>query len=189
MTKKKEIELARKFFDLIFREVENGEDVIYDFINPECRYKTLCDKLNNETVKEVLELGFKQKYGEEWHGGRGEQDNVNPLYDVKAVGNAAAMREVLEALSAWANIVKDNPKDKTAMECVEFIETVVSSALAAPPRNCDVYPSVAEARNAFICEQCEHPCGDCTVCDDDYALCRPCGIKWLFEPAKKGDAK
>ena len=75
MTKKKEIEIARKFFDLIFREVENGEDVIYDFIDPECRYKTLCDQLNNETVKEVLELGFKQKYGEEWHGGKGENDD------------------------------------------------------------------------------------------------------------------
>lgn len=70
--------------------------------------------------------------------GKGEQDNVEPLYDAKAVGNAAAMREVLEALSAWANIVKDNPKDKTAMECVGFVETVVSSAVAAPPRNCDV---------------------------------------------------
>lgn len=39
----------------------------------------------------------------------------------KPIGNAAAMREVLEALSARANIVKDNPKDKTAMECVEFL--------------------------------------------------------------------
>ena len=179
MTKKKEIELARKFFDLIFREVENGEDVIYDFINPECRYKTLCDKLNNETVKEVLELGFKQKYGEEWHGGRGEQDNVNPLYDAKAVGNAAAMREVLEALSAWANIVKDNPKDKTAMECVEFIETVVSSALAEPPRNCDRFATVKDAAIAFARERQDapHPCPDFIF------------STWLYAPSTehKGD--
>lgn len=192
MTKKKEIELARKFFDLIFREVENGEDVIYDFINPECRYKTLCDKLNNETVKEVLELGFKQKYGEEWHGGRGEQDNVNPLYDAKAVGNAAAMREVLEALSAWANIVKDNPKDKTAMECVGFVETVVSSALAAPPRNCDVGNEEEQAQriDAFCkshgtdqngCYRCE----ECPLLEIDR-----CELKWAqmpYEANEKGE--
>ena len=134
MTKKKEIELARKFFDLIFREVENGEDVIYDFIDPECRYKTLCDKLNNETVKEVLELGFKQKYGEEWHEGKGEQDNVDPLYDAKAAGNAAAMREALKRLLNLAYEVQDlNSEDgpKTSVP-TQFIIDVTKSALSAP---------------------------------------------------------
>lgn len=67
MTKKVEIELARKFFDCIFDEVENGEDVIYEFIDPECKHENLCDKLNNDTVKEVLALGFRQKYGVDWH--------------------------------------------------------------------------------------------------------------------------
>ena len=139
MTKKKEIELARKFFDLIFREVENGEDVIYDFIDPECRYKALCDKLNNETVKEVLELGFKQKYGEEWHGGKGEQDNVDTLYDAKAVGNAAAMREEVAGIRNTANSAL------TALslgnDSSSFLWDIIrkcKAAVAKPPRNCDL---------------------------------------------------
>lgn len=67
MNKQVEIELARKFFDHIFAEVENGDDVIYEFIDPECEHENLCDKLNNYTVKEVLALGFRQKYGTDWH--------------------------------------------------------------------------------------------------------------------------
>ena len=97
----------------------------------------------------------------------------------KSVGNAAALREALVQIVALAR------QDQPRFAIISTAET----ALAALPRNCDRYPTVVEARNAFICEQCEHPCGDCTVCDDDYALCRPCGIKWLFEPAKEGGAK
>ena len=104
----------------------------------------------------------------------------------KSVGNAAKLREVVELCD---KIIHDGT---IVCNCdiVDEARIKIKEVLSAPPRNCDVYPSVAEARNAFICEQCEHPCGDCTVCDDDYALCRPCGIKWLFAPAteQKGAA-
>ena len=74
MTKKQEIELARQFFDHVFDEVDMDEDVVYEFIDPECKYDDLCDKLNNDTVREVIEMGFKQKYGVCWHADGKEKD-------------------------------------------------------------------------------------------------------------------
>ena len=71
-----EIDLARKFFDFVFRNVEAVlDDAIYEFIDPENKCGTkICQKLNLETVREVLALGFKQKYGEDWQQ---ERDNKN----------------------------------------------------------------------------------------------------------------
>ena len=67
ITEKKKIELARRFFELVFDDVEQGEDVIYEFLDPECRYgEELIDMFNNYTVKEVISIGFKQKYGVDW---------------------------------------------------------------------------------------------------------------------------
>lgn len=97
--------------------------------------------------------------------------------------NTASLRDAIEKVIEILNRERDARRETSAMR---EMQEICTAALAAPPRNCDRYPTVAEARNAFICEQCEHPCGDCTVCDDDYALCRPCGIKWLFTPAKAG---
>lgn len=193
MTKKKEIELARKFFDLIFREVENGEDVIYDFIDPECRYKTLCDKLNNETVKEVLELGFKQKYGEEWHEGKGEQDNVDPLYDAKAAGNAAAMREALKRLLNLAYEVQDlNSEDgpKTSVP-TQFIIDVTKSALSAPPRNCDVGNEEEQAqRMDAFCKSHGTDQNGCYRCEECPLLkIDRCELKWAQMPYESQNKK
>ena len=53
-------------------------------------------------------------------------------------GNGAKMREALEALSAWAKVVINNPKDTTATECAVFIEETIKAALSEPARVCDV---------------------------------------------------
>ena len=68
ITKKKEVELARKFFDEVMGEVEDGDDFIYEALDPDFKFgDSLCEVLNNDVVREVLSLGFKAKYGEEWH--------------------------------------------------------------------------------------------------------------------------
>ena len=69
MTREAEIVMARKFFDhLYYNEIEQGTDVVYEFIDPEFEYgDELCDYFNNATAKEVIALGFKQKYGVDWH--------------------------------------------------------------------------------------------------------------------------
>ena len=68
MTKAAEIELARGFFDHAYALVEGGEDTIYELLDPEYKYgDELMRRLNNYTVREVLSLGFKAKYDEDWH--------------------------------------------------------------------------------------------------------------------------
>ena len=80
-----------------------------------------------------------------------------------AVGNGAKMREALVSLSAWVKVVKNNPKDKTAIECAEFVEETIKAALAAPPRNCDV--GDADDWEMRFGEECDkgHICSDCPV--------------------------
>ena len=80
------------------------------------------------------------------------------------VGNVAKMREALVALSAWAKVVKDNPKDKTAIECAEFVEETIKAALAEPARECDRFADDLQAdglHEAFVnyCNDCDCPMG------------------------------
>lgn len=66
ITKKIEIELAREFFGAFLNAAENQDDGIYELIDPECKYGSeLYMRLNNYTIKEVVALGFKAKYGSE----------------------------------------------------------------------------------------------------------------------------
>ena len=66
ISKEKEIELAQKFFKYIWYQIELGDDYIYCYVDPECEHGDhLCEILNNDTVLEVLKLGFKEKYGVE----------------------------------------------------------------------------------------------------------------------------
>ena len=68
MDRTDEIELARRFLDYAYDLVEGGDDTIYELREPECKYgDTLVRRLNNDTVREILALGFKAKYGEDWH--------------------------------------------------------------------------------------------------------------------------
>ena len=66
ISKEKEIELAQKFFNQILHHIEDGDDIIYENIDPECEVENICDFLNNDTVLEVIKLGFKQKYGHDF---------------------------------------------------------------------------------------------------------------------------
>ena len=68
MKKADEIELARKFLDHVYDMVESGDDTVYELLDPEGKYgDKLMRRLNNYRVREILALGFKAKYGEDWH--------------------------------------------------------------------------------------------------------------------------
>jgi hypothetical protein len=63
-----EIKLAREFLDHVYDMIEDGDDTIYELLDPECKYgDNLARRLNNDTVREIFAIGFKVKYGEEWH--------------------------------------------------------------------------------------------------------------------------
>ena len=126
------------------------------------------------------------------------------------VGNAAAMREALYKFNAvdlsWlefpldgdsSTIYNSNKKEITIpywrvaelLNEVKAAQDMAKAALAAPPRNCDLFETPKEAGEAFISQECENPCGNCTVSDEcNNPLVHECGIEWLFSEAK-GDKK
>ena len=68
MKRADEIENGRKFLDRVYAMIEAGDDAVYRLLDPECKYgDKLMRRLNNYTVREILALGFKAKYGEDWH--------------------------------------------------------------------------------------------------------------------------
>ncbi len=67
LTRQVEIEFARILFAALVDAAENQDDEVYELMDPEYEYdeKELCSRLNNDTIKEVIALGFKAKYGVE----------------------------------------------------------------------------------------------------------------------------
>ena len=95
----------------------------------------------------------------------------------RPVGSVAAMREALKeakrTLCRWQ-------ADLPALAWVE-VETAlckIESSLSAPPRNCDLYKTLDDARNAFFADYVpDETCSSATA----FAI-------WLFAEAK-GEAK
>ena len=71
ITQKKKLELAQKFFGIIWNQIEEGDDYIYEELDPECEYgDALCEEINNDTILEVLRIGFREKFGEDLKCGK-----------------------------------------------------------------------------------------------------------------------
>ena len=65
MTKEERNEMARKYFShvMCFAE-ESVDDEVYAMIDPDEKYgDELIEEFNLFTIKEVIRLGFKAKYG------------------------------------------------------------------------------------------------------------------------------
>lgn len=94
--------------------------------------------------------------------------------------NMKAMREEVSALLAWAEsnlrLSPDLLKEGTR-ECCEFVVACCKSALAAPPRQCDV--GTAEEQNKRLCS--------------DFFSVRQCGsftrtaLEWGQMPYEEGE--
>ena len=71
ITEKTKPELAQRFFELVWKEIENGTDYIYEELDPECEYgAALCEEFNNDTILEVLRIGFRDKFGQDLKCGK-----------------------------------------------------------------------------------------------------------------------
>ena len=97
----------------------------------------------------------------------------------KRIGNAAAMREALEVfVHDFASFKTDVEHGNLhMMQCMDFIKgfiPLMESALASPPRNCDV--GTAEEQGDRFAKLC-----------DSYDCCTPCPIKklWNFKDGHK----
>lgn len=55
-------------FDAVMDAAENQDDTIYELMDPEYEYdeEELCGRLGVDAIREVISLGFKAKYGEDW---------------------------------------------------------------------------------------------------------------------------
>lgn len=67
MTKEQRLDLAREFFRQVILSIEAiADDEIYAEIDPDYEFgDTLPTEFNNETIMEVIRLGFKEKYKDE----------------------------------------------------------------------------------------------------------------------------
>ncbi len=103
------------------------------------------------------------------------------------LGNAAAMREALAALVR----VIDECDSGSQLWWHSGAKGVIplknaKDALAAPPRNCDIYTTEDAVDTATVTVRDE--CGACPSLDME-APCVFCMVRWLLAPAKKGGAK
>ena len=112
------------------------------------------------------------------------------------VGNAAKMREALRQVSRVAvemtrKTVTGEPEDrKTVDEWALRLCDIVSAALAAPPRNCDI--GTAEEQDAMHSKWCRRYGidGDMEVaCAHQDMSCTLCALRWAQMPYEEGGAK
>lgn len=72
ISKSARLKLAQQFFELIWNNIEEGTDFLYDELDPDCEYDgdELCKEFNNDTILEVLRIGFRKKFGQELECGK-----------------------------------------------------------------------------------------------------------------------
>lgn len=71
ITTKTKLRLAQQFFELVWNQIEEGTDFIFEELDPECEYgDELCKLFNNDTILEVLQIGFRKKFGEDLKCGK-----------------------------------------------------------------------------------------------------------------------
>ena len=99
------------------------------------------------------------------------QQPLQPATDCHGFGNAAEMREALmEASIALSSATHHHLTEYDAKECLAVIE----SALAKPPRNCDRFATLDDARNAFFADYVpDETCSSATA----FAI-------WIFDEVK-----
>jgi len=91
------------------------------------------------------------------------------------------LREALTKILNLTNSLDEN----CGVDPVE-IRDIARSALAAPPRNCDV-GTVADQRKRYA-KICQHNCDRCAL-QDDRALKGGCEFSWEQLPYEEGGAK
>lgn len=127
-------------------------------------------------------------------------------------GNVAKLREALTGVRDW--LVRANKEDLDALaisQCIVTAKSVnncaksviegnkfhleeIEAALAAPPRNCDVYATEYDANEAFdkMCAQRGGGIHACIGCKYNAAerggfpSISRCRVAWLFDAAQEG---
>lgn len=112
--------------------------------------------------------------------------------------NMAAMREALDRIGNIAGFVAENCGDQQTAKYMNDIISEVQSAIATPPRNCDV-GTLTEQQQRFhdFCEKMQHTdkacCGGCPIVllRMKGVISNSCELAWAQMPyaAKEGGAE
>lgn len=110
------------------------------------------------------------------------------------VGNSAAMREALEAIRGYAEECATKNPEIGEMVSFGWIAGKCRAALAAPPRNCDLYATAEEAAEAWHKHEAEDTgekyCDGCPFnLGEDCVRGGVCSIGWFYAKAQEGGAK
>lgn len=112
----------------------------------------------------------------------------------KLVGNAAKLREAAKHVQSTMERLRD-PTDKNNAEFVRILE-IVSAALAAPPRNCDVGTEDEQSKRLErYCDNYGRYCDGtpkCTECPLSERIMKEggrCELYWAQMPYEEGGEK
>ena len=106
-----------------------------------------------------------------------------------AVGDAAKLREALkhikDRLPHMLQYMRVYWEDASAGGYFDELMLVIDAALASPPRNCDRFATVDEARKAHeaICEKYGKCHNGCPLNNEEHYSAFDCFEAWLFAPA------
>lgn len=137
-----------------------------------------------ETIADIIAEMRDLAAHRDWHNhtGQSNRERVSYLADrleaahKRERGNSAALREALvKVKKLFDGRIMFQPAIREAHEAV-------NAALAAPPRNCDIYLTEEAVDAATVTVR------DCEACSriDMEAPCVFCMVRWLLAPAKEG---
>ena len=103
--------------------------------------------------------------------------------------NMKTMREALANIAEYADCAATRQHDAHTQHYIEQIRLWARSALAKPPRNCDVGTAEEQfERWEVFCAKYDNDCTGCP-CDDNTCTFANCFAKWAQMPYEEGGAK
>lgn len=116
--------------------------------------------------------------------------------ELAASGNAAKLREALAPFPSLCEWLVENAAKLGISDMVAKLRErgdKARAALSAPPRNCDRFATVEDARKAHeaICEKYSKCHNGCPLNNEEHYSAFDCFEAWLFAPAaeQEGGAK
>ena len=103
--------------------------------------------------------------------------------EVNSIGNTAALRDALKKVTTWADS-GEGESEFGCEDCVHDREEMARAALDEPARNCDVFATLKDAREAFQKMRGHRVWGDVELWDDRDEIGE--FFRWLFAAAEKG---
>lgn len=158
--------------------MSNKQETIADIVREMRNLGRLDEKSTDKIPRSLQALGLRT------YSDRIEAAMKKPVTDCNQLDNSAKMREALERIASMGEQIDHQlgSSEETVYafrheRCLAHnISECARSVLAAPPRNCDMYTTLDDARNAFFADYAsDETCSSATA----FAI-------WLYDEAKLG---